>query len=284
MDAVTQKIEETDGEQSPSVLRPIKMTSTMAMGAETVFAHIKSCQERQLPKFHLLPEFMRSKGDFPLAIVAGGPSLKTTLDELEPYRNNIMVCGSAHDHVISMGYVPRYAVFCDPDEIMANYVKKPHPQTTYLLASHCNPNLFDALKHFAVAVWHPAGIASKEEEDVIYSAEPRIGGGCTVTLRAIPLAIMLGYNNQHFFGFDSCLLNDEHHAYDAEAIDKPIDVRVGRNGKLFWASGYMLAQAQQFQDICLKGYGHLFTPTIHGDGLIAEIMREGRRIAEEKAA
>jgi hypothetical protein len=284
MNAELQKTEETGGEQSPPVLRRLDMKSHMATSPEVVLENVRKCHGRELPKFHLMPEFMKTKGDLPLAIVAGGPSLKTTLDELEPYRNNIMVCGSAHDHVISLGYVPRYAVFCDPDPIMANYVRKPHPQTTYLLASHCNDNLFDALRHFPVAVWHPAGIASKQEEDVIYKAEPRIGGGCTVTLRAIPLAIMLGYSNQHFFGFDSCVSKEEHHAYDAEDIDKPIDVRVGLSGRTFYAPGYLLAQAEQFKSIVLKGYGHLFTPTIHGDGLIAEIMREGHRLAQEQAA
>lgn len=284
MDAVTNKIEGTGGEQSPPVLRRLNMTSHMAMAPETVLENVRKCQARELPKFHLLPEFYRPKGDLPIAIVAGGPSLTKTLDELEPYRNNIMVCGSAHDHVISLGYVPRYCVVCDPDPIMANYLKKPHPQTTYLLASHCDENLFEALKHFAVAVWHPAGIASKEEEDVIYNAEPRIGGGCTVTLRAIPLAIMLGYSNQQIFGFDSCITKEQHHAYDAEDVEHIMDVRVGKEGKTFYAPSYLLAQAQQFQDIVLKGYGHLFTPTVHGDGLIAEIMREGHRIAQEQNA
>lgn len=284
MDAVVQNTGIAGGEKSSPVFRRIQMDSRMAMPAEQVLSNVEKAFEFDTARFHLLPEFMKPKGDLPLAIVAGGPSLKTTLEELEPYRHNIMVCGSAHDHVVSLGYVPRYAVFCDPDPIMLNYVRKPHPQTTYLLASHCNANLFDALRHFPIAMWHPAGIASKEEEDRIYHAEPRIGGGCTVTLRAIPLAIMLGYSNQHFFGFDSCISEEEHHAYAAEDVSKPIDVRVGENGRTFHAPGYLLAQAQQFQSIVLKGYGHLFTPTIHGDGLIAEIMREGHRLAEEKAA
>jgi len=264
-------------------LRRVAATSRMAMEPEKVLANVEKCFARDLPRFHNLPEFFKLKREEPLSIVAGGPSLKKTLHELNELKDTIMVCGSAHDHVISLGYVPRYCVVCDPDPIMVNYLKNPHPRTTYLISSQCDENLFDALKHYAVAVWHSGGVESKEEEERIYRGEPRIGGGCTVTLRAIPLAIMLGYGNQHFFGFDSCFDGDEHHAYSAEDVSPPVDVRVGVNGKVFHASTYMLAQAEQFKTLCLKGYGHLFTPTIHGDGLIAEIMKEGYRMAGEAA-
>jgi len=78
----------------------------------------------------------------------------------------------------------------------------------------------------------------------------------------------------HLYGLDSCFIGDYHHAYDAEDVRTPMEVVVGGSGKKFMAAPFMVAQAQQFQDM-LRNHGKYFTPTVHGNGLIAEIMRVG---------
>jgi hypothetical protein len=266
------------GDQPPSAFRRIRATSSMAMEASTVEDNIKAAMTRNLPPFWGLPQVFKFKGQTPIAIVGGGPTLAQTIDELRSFRH-VMVCGSAHDHVVAQGIEPEYCVLLDPDPITCNYIRTPVPTCTYLVASMCDASVFEQLKHYPVAVWHCAGGVDPS----IYNSEPAIGGGCTVTLRALSIAIILGYRHQHYFGFDSCFQGGEHHAYAAEDVAKPVDVRVSETGRTFLASGYMLAQATQFQD-ALRTQGHLFEPTIHGDGLIAEIMRQGRIKAEAMAA
>ncbi len=259
-------------------LRRIKSESQMAMEPERVIANIESSFGRGLPTFWELPAVGQFKGDAPLSIVAGGPSLNKTVHELA---GTVMVCGSAHDHLISLGVRPDYAVILDPDVITANYIKNPMKGCIYLVASQCDQAVFDALQGFDVYLWHCAGIGLKQDEDKIFREQPRIGGGCTVTLRALSLGILLGYGNQHYFGFDSCVMGNDHHAYKSEDVGTICDVTLPGSNRVFFASGYMLAQAQQFQD-AMRTQGHLFQPTVHGDGLIAEIMKVGTQTSKER--
>lgn len=254
----------------------------MAMESETVIANIEKTHSRKLPDFWDLPEVGKFKGEVPIAIVGGGPSLAETMVELRTFQQ-IMACGSAHDYLVDQGIAPRYCVVLDPDPLTANYLKKPSPTCTYLVASQCDDAVFKALDGFPVATWHCAGIGVKADEDEIFRKRPRIGGGCTVTLRALSIAIILGYGNQHYFGFDSSVRPDRHHAYDCEDVTGVVDVRMPGSNRVFYAASYMLAQAAQFQD-ALRTHGHLFTPTIHGDGLIAEIMKVGLQAAQAKEA
>lgn len=268
------------------VLRRMRWEVTMAMEAPRVFANIDKAHSRNLPSFWRLPEVMKFKGEEPIALVGGGPSLNKTIADLRQFRT-VVACGSAHDHLIENGIVPRYCVVADPDAIAADYIKKPHPSCTYLVASQCDDAVFDALKNYPVAVWHSGGIGTPEEQEKLFRKENAIGGGSTVFLRSINIAIILGYGNQHYFGFDSCLDDGVHHAYVAdddvmkENLKRLIDVRVVGSDRIFFCLPYMAAQAEQFQGL-LKRQGNLFTPTIHGDGLIAEIMRQGRRLQMEK--
>jgi hypothetical protein len=252
------------------MIRQIRSTSHMAMAPEKVFANIEKSFERNLPRFWNYPEVGQFKGEAPLSIVAGGPSLNKTLHEIE---GTVMVCGSAHDHLVSL-MKPDYCVVCDPDAISANYLTTPVKGCVYLIASHCDDAVFEALEGFDVWVWHSGGMEEPEKAHKLFRGENRVGGGCTVTLRALSLGILLGYGNQHYFGFDSCVMGSEHHAYKSEDVGHIADVRMPGSNRTFWASGYMLAQAQQFQD-AIRTQGHLFQPTVHGDGLIAEIMKVG---------
>lgn len=262
------------GASAPIV--PLRVTSKMAASTELVEANIKKAMSRGLPQFDRLPEFMKFKGDAPLAIVGGGPSLKQTIGELKDFRH-VMVCGSAHDFVVEHGIVPRYAVLLDADPIMANYIKRPVATCTYLVASQCGVEVFDALKHYPVCVWHAEGTGlSHLFVEAGRTQATGVGGGCTVTLRALNLAILLGYRKQHYFGLDSCFSDGEHHAYEAEDVVTPLDVIVPATGRKFMAAPYMAAQAEQFKD-WLKMHGHKFVePVAHGDGLISEILKVWR--------
>jgi hypothetical protein len=250
--------------------------SEMAMDNSIVQRNIEDNLKRGLPELHELPSWKKFKGEHPIAIVGGGPSLTDTLDELRSFRH-VMVCGSAHDYLIEQGFEPEFAVVLDPDPIAANYIRKPCKTTTYFVASNCDASVFEALKHHQIVLWHCAGTVPDE----LVPIQNKIGGGCTVVLRSIGIALLMGYGNQHFFGFDSCMKGDQHHAYPAEDVDEPVEVRMIGSDRIYWSAPYQLAQAQQFQDI-LRQHGKFFTPTIHGDGLISEIMRMGQLHAEQQ--
>lgn len=271
------------------------VNTVAATPPETAHEHIRENLTRGLPRLHELPEFKKVKGpDAAFAIVGGGPSLKRTLDELRPFEGRMIVCGSAHDFLRENGFKPRYAAVCDPDPVMANYLRRPCTETTYLLSTHCHKTTFDALEGMPLVLWHCAPIDEKflNEVDPGWQA---VGGGCTVGLRAISIAMMMGYSNLHFFGFDSSLDDDDHHAYGfsekSEELGVIYTIKLGSNkegpddnAKEFRCAGYQMAQASHFK-ILLEHYGTMFTPTFHGDGLLptmwANIKAESDRLEKE---
>lgn len=237
-----------------------------------------------------------------IALIGGGPSIKDTVDELKDFDVTI-ACGSAHDWLqANMHRPPTYCAVCDPDPVMANYLRAPDTATTYLIASQCNASVFDALQGHTVWQWHswPVGQGDIVAKDLLQKKTPgwvAVGGGCTVGLRALTIAMMMGYDEIHFFGFDSCLgtSDDDHHAYPftdptKEFLGDVYRLRIGmgeNNGpdtKEYRLAGYQLAQADHYKQM-LQAYGHLFKPIFHGPGLLADfqamIDKEVIRITKE---
>lgn len=271
------------------------VNTVAATPSDEAQVNIRANLKRGLPRLHDLPEWKKVKGpDAALAIVGGGPSLKRTLGELRDFEGRMIVCGSAHDFIRQNGFKPRYAAVCDPDPVMANYLRSPCPETTYLVSTHSHHTVFDALKDMPIALWHCAPI----DEAFLNEVDPgwqAVGGGCTVGLRAISIAMMMGYSNLHFFGFDSCLEDDDHHAYgftdESEALGEIYKIKLGKNqegpdedSKEFRCAGYQMAQVSHFK-ILLEHYGAMFTPTFHGDGLLPtmwnNIKAESERLEAE---
>lgn len=245
-----------------------------------------------------LPEYNKVKGkDILIALVGGGPSMKTkeNLDKLREFKT-IIVCGSAHDYIISQGIIPTYAANCDPDLVCKNYFQSKHKDIKYLMASCCHPDLINFLgEDGKTYLWH---CHSEEMYKQIIALEKTInnkdnydgvGGGCTVGLRAISLALHLGYSNIHFFGFDSSMgeSGTEHHAYEWSAkweenlIEKIYTIQLGDKvgplgNKFYHVAGYQLAQMEQFKDFYL-GFRAYFTPTFHGQGALPDYFEIIRR-------
>jgi hypothetical protein len=120
----------------------------------------------------------------------------------------------------------------------------------------------------------------------IYGDHLRVGGGCTVGTRAIALALGMGFNNLHLFGFDNCLSNTyKHHAYDfvdpeVETVGNIQELCLEPNGKKYKVADFMLAQLFDFQNM-LKIYADKMSITVHGDGLIKDLMDKAKVISKE---
>ena len=142
-------------------------------------------------------------------------------------------------------------------------------------------------------MWH---CASQADAPFIDKLEPGffgVGGGCTVGLRSINIALMFGYTNQHYWGFDSCLdENGADHAYALSTEQEKLGligengkihrVRIGDNlptSKVYHCMGYQLAQMQHFKQH-YEAFGHMFTPTFHGEGVLPDLMKIMRKAKE----
>jgi Protein of unknown function DUF115 len=281
------------------------VTTSAATSSKDSMANVLINTPRKGPWFHdnyPVPESGISPGKR-IALVGGGPSIKDTVAELMDF-HTIIACGSVHDWLQDhCPRIPTYAVVCDPDPVMANYVRKPNKATSYMIASQCDPLVFDALEGHDVTQWHcwPIGEGDDAAKEYLQEHTPgwvAIGGGCTVGLRALTMAMMMGYTEMHFFGFDSCMIEDDHHAYPftdetKEFLGDIYNVKIGMgldNGpelREYRVAGYQLAQAEHYKQ-SLMAFGHLFKATFHGSGLLADMQRmidlETQRLEQERAA
>ena len=243
----------------------------MAMEEETVIENIRRNSEKNIQTIESLPEWRETSR---IAIVGGGPSLNETIEELRSF-DNVMACGSAHDHLIGLGIKPKWTVISDPDPIMAEYLRKPISECTYLVASMCDEAVFEALNGHKKVLWHSS---SNDNSSKLWGEKPKIlvGGGCTVGTRAFIIAITFGYRRIHLFGFDTCIRDGEHHAYGfatgGEEIGALHDVALGSvDGPRYKMAGYMLGQFFDFKKL-FKDFESRTNITIHGGGALAEMF------------
>lgn len=269
------------------------ITTSTATSCDESMENVRLNIDRKLPWFH--EKFPVAESEIKpgkrCALVGGGPSIRETIAELMDF-TTVFACGSVHDWLqANSPRVPTYCAICDPDPVMANYLRAPDSGTKYLISSHANKTVFDALEGHDVSMWHcwPIGTGDEAVRDFLQEKTPgwcAVGGGCTVGLRSITLAMMMGYTELHFFGFDSCMgsKDDDHHAYPftdetkeflGDIYNIKIGMGTGENDmpreREYRVAGYQLAQAEHYKQM-LQAFGHLFRPIFHGPGLLADMQ------------
>jgi hypothetical protein len=187
----------------------------------------------------------------------------------------LMVIRDAHDYLIERGIVPDYALSVDPLPTAADCFKSPHLSVEYLISAQSDDVMFDFLKAANVTVWYPYITDGQREP----KNKMLIGGATTSGLRGIVVAYVLGYRDFHIFGMDSCLSGDalRVNGTKAKEDDQIVDVRLERDGPVFYCNTAMALQAQNFQDIYEQLPGATFKG--YGEGLIQSMILENARRA-----
>ena len=215
-----------------------------------------------------------------IGIACGGYSLKEQLPYIKERREAgmpLITTNGTHDYMLENDIIPSAHVQLDARPFMTRFVENWRPYIRYLIASQSHADVFETLKDAPdVHLFHC--VAKPEEvqllEDYYFGHYYQVPGGGTVGLRTIMLMRMLGYDKMELFGFDSCYMGDEHHAFEQEENDKDSAIRVKVHGREFVCAGWMHAQAVDFLGM-VKVAGHLFKLRVHGDGLIAHLLETG---------
>jgi len=220
-----------------------------------------------------------NKNDLEIMILGGGPSLLDFKDEIIEKRKAgmaIVTTNGAYNEVLSWGITPSAQVIVDSRPFNKRFLEPIIPHCKYMLASQCDPSLFEGIPHDQVFIWHAAFNESVTQVlDEAYNGEwYPVPGGSTVTLRTITLFRLLGYAKMHIYGFDSCLRGNQHHAYHQTENDDKQEVTVTVGDKLFKCHAWMASQAQEFIDQ-MKLLSDEVEIAVYGDGLIAEILKQG---------
>lgn len=239
-------------------------------GGLDVKPNVISSLSRNLPE--PAPALCSHDGHF--VVVGSGPSLPDFIDEIKQERAKgrpICAVKGAHDFLCEQGVEPDLFLSVEPKPKL-DQLKCANQNTTYLLASRCDPSMFDHLAGKRVICWHSW---SNNENWKELKGKLLIGGGTTSGLRAVTFGYVQGYRNFILYGMDSCLADDRktkrftgEHA--GVVVDRIVD------DKTFWCNGAMALQADEFQEY------YRTMPDIHfevkGKGLLAAIVEaRGKR-------
>jgi hypothetical protein len=237
--------------------------------SEALFANVRSACARDLRWF----DAENAEHDRHVAIVGGGPSVREMIEEIR-WRKSVGQDVWVLNNVAAIGLVPHIdaQVLLDARPENAEFITV---ADEYLVASQCAPELFDRLGCRNITLWHVnmpgmADLLKDEKARVTYL----IGGGTTVGMNALALAVSRGYRQIHLYGFDSSYRDGEHHAYPQALNDKDIRSDVLYGDKGYVCAPWMVGQAQEFMELAPAYEADGVTITVHGTGLLPDIARD----------
>lgn len=243
---------------------------SLTMPNEVMLANADENLKRDLPMF--IPH---GEGD-EVCIVGGGPSLPSILPSLRmKYQRGakIWALNGAHDWLLDHAIIPDAMILLDSRPEMAQFVYRASRRPVYYIAAQCDKAVFDALDGRNVAMWvgYAPGIDSIANQ---YPEKPIVivGGGNTVGLKALCMAVICKFRSVHLYGFDSCY-SVAHHAYPQKLNDGEQTAEVEAYGRKFLSSNWMIKQAEDFQQDYINAINAGVKVTVHGDGLIPHIAK-----------
>lgn len=252
-------------------LCPMDLDLVCNTSAEQLEANVRGAMARGLPE---LPPHANFPHEETLCVVGGGPSLKADLGEIALRQRSgqkIWALNGAGNFLIANRIVPDAILLMDARPENAAFVERPHTGVHYYIASQCHPDVFDALADRQVTVWHTDRCADWLPPTALLN-----NCGATVGLKALWIALHLGFRWAHLFGFDSSYAEDDHHAF-AQALNDGEATYVATVGtgelRSFKAAAWMIQQMADFQRIIPDLAAYDFKVTVHGDGLLPHVAR-----------
>lgn len=232
-----QTIQQECGGQSGPPLGLLQLELTVNATDSQLIRNLEYCKSLDIPEIQLMMPNKKT-----LAIVGSGPSLKETW-KLIPPDAEIMALNGAYKFLRKQGLVPAYFAMLDARNVNTNFLEDLHQDTTYLIASQCQQAIFDTLSPFMVGMFH---LGTPTTKKIFPNAECYVGGGGTIGLTAISLAVALGYRSVILYGLDSSFEGEQRHVqFQPQNANQPT-IEVWVEDRKYVTTHAMAAQAQDF--------------------------------------
>ena len=262
---------------------------TVNTSPEKVEEHMRANAESGIPQ--LTPH--EAQEDLEIMMLCGGPSLNDYWDEIKANREMgmpLVTTNATYNQCLDRGIKPSLQFVIDARPFNKRFVLPIIDDCKYVAATQCHPDLIAELPEDRSFLWQ----VTVEDEFLptvrelwgkMYEDWYPVPGGSTVTLRALCALQMMGFRKIHMYGFDSCMREETHHAYEQTENDNApeIDLRVGRGtkwDKTFRCQGWMAVQAKEFVNLAPIYFKELQL-NIKGDGLIAYLVNSNADLALE---
>lgn len=224
---------------------------------ETLVRNVQHALSLGLPEFR---EFEYPWAET-LQVVGSGPSaLLATLGRPSLAVNGALRLFNAR------GVQPTYWAGCDPQEHLADFLADAPADTTYLLASKCDPRVFEVLQGQKrnIVLWH---VADDATWPLLADLHP-VQAWTSVTISAFELMARLGWRKFDVWGWDGCVLDGRENAvpqangYELVTVETP-------HGQ-FTTSHNWIVEAQSAAQ-ALAGFP--FPVHVRGPGMMASVLR-----------
>ena len=256
-------------------LHPITFIPGANCPAEQIQTQLRQNVRRDIPWLAMEPE-----KEAPLAIVAGGPSLKRRWPELYRY-TDVLALNGAYRFLLERDVVPKYFMMLDARKENLSFLQHPCHQTRHFLAAQCHPECFDALQAYDTTLYLTVLPGTLEAVEGINKPRVQIAGTVgTVGIKALCLAYALGYREVHLFGYDSSY-EDSHHAFEQRLNDDTPTIDIHLEGKRYITAPTFAHQAAEFCEFAAGlSRDHGMSIELHCDGLLPHMVDYSNRMGE----
>ena len=245
---------------------------------ETLFKQIR---QNLRSGFQQLP-MHEEQPDQKVLVLGGGPSLNDHIDEIREKKAagaKVVTMNNSYQWAREHDLWPVTQFMIDARPFNSRFVEPVDDKNRYIIADQCHPSVLKNLPKDRTHLMHcnldPKSIEIiNEEVGPMYETWLPIPGGSSVMMRTLAALQQLGLRDIEIYGFDSCLIDQQHHAYEQKENDIGEDEAVLNfmvGDREFFCLPWMLAQARDFmfaKNILIRK----LDITIHGDGLIKNLL------------
>ena len=224
-------------------------------------------------------------------VLAGGPSLADHEQEIIKLGKAgalFVTVNGTYKWLIERGIKPAAHFMVDAREFNARFIDPVIDTCKYIFSSQTAKEAVEKVPVEQAYLFHSGDTELVKECFTEFCKETGanrawypVFGGTTVIGRAIVCLAMLGFRNVEVFGWDSCLRDDKHHAYDQKENDAEHVVDISLGGREFRCQPWMVVQAHEFPKIIKYILGPIpdFNLCVRGDGLIAHMLNHAASMA-----
>ena len=237
---------------------------------------IASATARGLPE---ITDLIGCQAGREAVIVGGGPSVDGQVEQIRASQAAGAVLLSIermYSWCQSQGLVPDYVVTQDASDDVTEAFTNVQPGSTFLIASQCPPAVFEALRGQRQYFFHTNHDLPNEDLRGPTGKGTLLNAGGSVVLCSFSLAMLMGMQTVHLFGFD-CHVTNGGYAHGIAGVGEQADfIHVKLDGRAFRTTPAYLAFAQQFFDLYEIGKreGLLTNICLYGDSLVTAMSRE----------
>lgn len=229
--------------------------------------------------------------DTKIHVLAGGPSLADHEEEIVRLGKEgalFVTVNGTYKWLLDRGVKPAAQFMVDAREFNARFVDPIIPTCRYIFSSQSAKEAVAKVPKDQAWLYHSGETPIVKEcfdehckrlgQDLAWYP---VYGGSTVVGRALVALAMLGFRNIEVFGWDSCLRDDKHHAYEQPENDCQHVSTIEVGGKAFKCHPWMVVQANEVPKIIKYILGPIdgLNLNVRGDGLIAHMLNHAAEMA-----